>query len=107
MYPFIDVDFGGNVNGMIAAAERVLLLSDSDTKIIPGHGPVASSDDLRAYRDMLIAVRDKVQTMINDGMSVENVVTSNRTAFFGGSWEGRIERFVRAIYYSLQEPETE
>ena len=107
MYPFIDIDFGGNVNGMIHAAARVLALSNSETKIIPGHGDLASADDLRAYRDMLIAVRDKVQTMINEGMTIEQVVAAKPTVSFDGPWEGRIERFVRAVYYSLQKSETE
>ena len=106
-YPFIDVDSGGNVNGMIAAAERVLSLALSDTKIIPGHGALADSDDLRAYRDMLIAVRDKVQTMVNDGKNVEEIVVSKPTASFDGPWEGNIERFVRGVYYSLRRGETE
>ncbi len=101
MYPFIDVDFGGNVNGMIHAAERVLELSSSETKIIPGHGDLATPDDLRAFRDMLIAVRDRVQTMINDGKSVDEVVASKPTSSFDGPWEGNIERFVRSVYYSV------
>ncbi len=106
-YPFIDVDSGGNVNGMIAAAERVLSLATSDTKIIPGHGALADPDDLRAYRDMLIAVRDKVQTMVNDGRSVDEIVASKPTASFDDPWEGNIERFVRGVYYSLRRAETE
>ena len=91
---------------MIHAAKRVLALSNSETKIIPGHGDLATPNDLRAYRDMLIAVRDKVQTMINEGMGIEEVVASKPTASFDGPWEGRIERFVRAVYYSLQAPDT-
>lgn len=106
-YPFIDVDSGGNVNGMIAAAERVLSLATSDTKIIPGHGALADPDDLRAYRDMLIAVRDKVQTMVNDGRSVDEIVASKPTASFDDPWEGNIDRFVRGVYYSLRRAETE
>ena len=107
MYPFIDVDFGGNVNGMIHAAERVLELSSSETKIIPGHGDLATPDDLRAFRDMLIAVRDRVQTMINEGMTIEDVVASKPTSSFDGPWEGNIERFVRAVFYSLKRADTE
>lgn len=106
-YPFIDVDSGGNVNGIIDAAGRVLALAASDTKIIPGHGPLADPDDLRVYRDMLVVVRDKVQTMINDGKGVDEVVASKPTTPFDGEWEGRAERFVRGVYYSLQKrPDT-
>jgi hypothetical protein len=85
----------------------VLSLATSDTKIIPGHGALADPDDLRAYRDMLIAVRDKVQTMVNDGRSVDEIVASKPTASFDDPWEGNIDRFVRGVYYSLRRAETE
>ena len=102
-YPFIDVDSGGNVNGIIAAAERVLALSSSRTRIIPGHGELAGPEDLRAYRDMLMEVRDRVQILVNDGKSVEEVVASHPTAPFDEEWESsRRERFVRGIYFSLK-----
>lgn len=103
-YPFIDVDMGGHVNGIIAAAEKVLADADTDTRIIPGHGPLASPQDLRAYRDMLLAVRDKVQTMVNGGEGVEAVVASKPTAAFDAAWETSAdwtERFVRLVYHSL------
>ena len=101
MYPFIDVDWGGNVNGVIATANKVLSRSGSGTKIIPGHGPVASPDDLRAYRDMIVSVRDRVQTMVNDGKSMDEVVAASPTAPFDDAWTGNKERFVQAIYHSL------
>jgi len=101
MFPFIDIDFGGNVNGMIAAADRVLALSKSGTKIIPGHGELATPDDLREFRDMLMAVRDRVQSMVNDGRSVDDVVAANPAAEFETSWEGNKDGFVKTVYYSL------
>jgi len=101
MYPFIDVDFGGHVNGMISTAERVLSLTKSDSKIIPGHGELASPADLRAYRDMLVGVRDRVRTMVNDGHSVEEVLASKPTSAFDARFSGNSERFVRAAYHGL------
>ena len=102
-YPFIGIDSGGNVNGIIAAAERVLALSSSRTRIIPGHGELAGPEDLRAYRDMLTEVRDRVQTLVNDGKSVEEVVASHPTAPFDDKWESsRRDRFVKGIYFSLK-----
>jgi glyoxylase-like metal-dependent hydrolase (beta-lactamase superfamily II) len=101
-YPFIDVDSGGNVNGVIATANRVLAVANSSTKIIPGHGELASPEDLRAYRDMLTRVRDRVQTMVNDGKSIEEVVAAKPTAEFDASWEREPERFVRSVYHSLK-----
>ena len=100
-FPFIDVDFGGNVNGMIAAADRVLALSKSETKIIPGHGELAGPEELRAFRDMLMAVRDRVQTMVNENKSVDDVVAANPAGAFETTWQGDKDRFVKAVYYSL------
>lgn len=82
MYPFIDASSGGTVDGVIEAANAVLALADEDSVIIPGHGPIATRDDLRAYRDMLATVRDSVKAMIGDGMTLEQVQAANPTADF-------------------------
>jgi cyclase len=100
-YPFIDVDTGGNVNGIIAAADRVLALAKSGTKIIPGHGNLGGPEELRAYRDMVVAVRDRVQTMVNDGKSVDAVVAAKPAGDFEAKLGPDSERFVRGVYYSL------
>ena len=86
LYPFIDVGSGGHINGMIHAAGAVLAISNSETKIIPGHGELATPDDVREYRDMLITVRDRIQTMLNDGMSVEEIVASKPTSDLDARW---------------------
>lgn len=101
-FPFIDVDLGGHVNGVISAANRVLALAKTGSRIIPGHGELATPDDLRVYRDMLVTVRDRVQTMVNDGRSVDEVVASDPAgAYEDEGWPGNKDRFVRAVYYSL------
>ncbi|HZX24710.1 MAG TPA: MBL fold metallo-hydrolase [Woeseiaceae bacterium] len=82
MYPFIDASSGGSVNGVIEAANAVLAMADEESVIIPGHGPIAGRDDLRAYRDMLATVRDSINAMIADGMSLEQVQAANPTADF-------------------------
>ncbi|MFV2007707.1 MAG: MBL fold metallo-hydrolase [Longimicrobiales bacterium] len=106
-YPFIDVDSGGNVNGMIRTAEAVLAFATSNTKIIPGHGPVTDVIGLRSYRDMLMTVRDRVLTMVNDGASQEEVVASKPTAEFDAALASRgdqwTDRFVVSVYRSLAE----
>src|ERR1700722_12078359 len=61
MYPYIDPGTGGNINGMIAAADKILSLADNDTKIVAGHGPLGNKADLTKSRDMLITSRDRVQ----------------------------------------------
>ena len=57
-YPFIDVDHGGTVKGMIRAADAILALADGETKIIPGHGPLGDRKQLQEYRDMLNTAYD-------------------------------------------------
>lgn len=101
-YPFIDVDSGGSIQGAIRAAEKVLSLANSTTRIIPGHGALAGAQDLRSYRDMLVTVRDRVQVLINDGKSEEEVLASHPTADLDARWGRRWERFVRAVDRSLR-----
>ena len=100
-YPFIDVDTGGSIGGMIAAANRVLGMVDSQSRIIPGHGSLASPDDLQSYRDMLVTVRDRLQRMINDGMTVDEVVAANVTSDLDGRFAGDAARFVRLAYMGM------
>ena len=101
-YPFIDIDSGGNVNGIIAAADRLLSMSQSTTKFLPGHGEMATPEDLRRYRDMLSAVRDRVQALIDQGKSVDEVVAAKPTADFDARLGAEnAEGFVRSVYFSL------
>ena len=105
-YPFIDVDSGGNVDGLIAAADLILRMSGSGTRIIPGHGELATRDDLRAYREMLSTVRDRVAQLVRDGKSQEEAVAANPTADLDEDWETTrdwTEGFVALVYRSLTE----
>jgi glyoxylase-like metal-dependent hydrolase (beta-lactamase superfamily II) len=103
-YPFIDLDSGGSLQGMIAAAEVGLRLADEDTKIIPGHGPLSTRADLAAYRDLLNLARDRVAAAIAEGKSMEEVVESRPLAEYDASWgSGFItpEGFLKIAYGSL------
>ncbi len=75
-YPFIDVSSGGTAEGVLAAAERVLALAGDKTKIIPGHGPLASKADLQAYRDMLTTNIQRVKEARRSGKSDEDIRNS-------------------------------
>jgi len=99
-YPFIDVDFGGRVDGVIAAADAVLSMARPTTKLIPGHGELATPEDLRRYRDMLSDIRDRVQTLIDEGKSIDEVVAAKPAAQYDAEF-GEDERFVRSVFYSL------
>ncbi len=72
-FPFIDVDSGGSINGMIDAVEKVIGQLPADVKIIPGHGPVSSLDDVRAYLTMLKATRDVVASALKEGKTLDQM----------------------------------
>jgi glyoxylase-like metal-dependent hydrolase (beta-lactamase superfamily II) len=103
--PYIDVDSGGSVNGMIAAADYVLANANDMTKIIPGHGQLADVAQLREYRTMLITIRDRIQTHIDAGDSLEDVLAADPVAGYADRASGfmPVERFVGIIYRSLSE----
>ena len=86
MYPFVDLSSGGSFEGFIAAADRALALGEG-TRIIPGHGPVGTRADLRAYRDMLVTVRDRVKPLVQGGKTPAEVVAARPTADLDAKWE--------------------
>lgn len=102
-FPYIDLGSGGGVDGVIAAANHVLMLSNNDTKIIPGHGPLSTPDDLKTYRDMLMKLRSKIQLMVSEGKTIEEVQAANPTEGYEDWGTGFInnERIVQFIYNDL------
>jgi glyoxylase-like metal-dependent hydrolase (beta-lactamase superfamily II) len=72
-FPFIDVDSGGSINGMIEAVETVIVQLPPDVKVIPGHGPVSSLDDMRIYLKMLKETRDVVQHALQQGQTFDQM----------------------------------
>ena len=87
-YPYVDVKNGGSYVGTIDALNRLLAVSDADTKIIPGHGGVSNVAEVTVFRDMLVDIRDKVAAAIRDGMSVEEVQAAGLTAEYDERWAG-------------------
>jgi cyclase len=105
IYPVIDVETGGSVGGMIRDIDKVLPLMDGKTVVIPGHGPVADKAALIRFRDMMASVRDKVQKLINEGKTLEQVQAAHPTAAYDARWDGHgisAARFVAEVYYSLR-----
>jgi hypothetical protein len=108
LYPFIDTSSGGTVEGVIAAADRVLEMSGDKTRIIPGHGPLATAADLKVYRDMLAAVSGQVRSQIKQGRKLEEVVASKPTAPYDKVWSHGFlppEKFVAMLYGNLTRKE--
>ncbi|HEY5723883.1 MAG TPA: MBL fold metallo-hydrolase [Allosphingosinicella sp.] len=102
-FPFIDLSSGGSINGLINAVEQALRMTNATTKIIPGHGPVATRHELVAYRDMLVDIRDKVAKGIRKKRSLAEIKASAPAAAYGMA-DGFIQpdQFVEFVYESLK-----
>lgn len=103
-YPFVDVNSGGTFNGVITAGETALALANNRTRIIPGHGPLASRSDLAEWIDMLKTVRSRIQSLLDDGMDVDQILAAGPTA----EWDAELgqgfintEAFTRMVVQSL------
>ena len=100
-YPFIDAANGGSLRGTIAAADAILALTDSKSKIIPGHGPLADKKQLQAYRDMLATAYTRLLKLKNEGASVEDAINHDPLADLESQWGGGIfkgEKWISIIY---------
>ena len=86
LFPFIDLDSGGSVDGYIAAQKRILDLADDDTRIIPGHGPLADKEDLQAALDMLEDAMGRVRALVDAGRSEEEILAANPLADYHEDW---------------------
>jgi glyoxylase-like metal-dependent hydrolase (beta-lactamase superfamily II) len=85
-YPIIDLASGGSIDGMIHSIDQILAQSDERTKIVPGHGPVATRADLQDYRDMLAQVRQRIQALIASGKTIDEAVAAAPTKDFDDRW---------------------
>jgi len=103
-YPFIDLESGGSIDGVIAAAEKVLALANDGSKIIPGHGPLATKKDLASYHDMLKEVRSRIHSQVTAGKSLDEVKAQHPTK----DWDETLgkgfingDRLTETVYRSL------
>ncbi|MDN3654205.1 MBL fold metallo-hydrolase [Ferruginibacter paludis] len=85
-YPFIDHDSGGTIDGMIEASNYNLSVTTDKTMIIPGHGAVGNRNQLLQFRDMLVAVREKVGALKKDGRTMQETVDAKPTAAFDAQY---------------------
>jgi cyclase len=106
-YPAIDTTHGGQLDSLIATADKFVEFS-SDIRIVPGRGPVAGVGELREYRDMLAGVRDHLRQAADAGRPIADVLASHVTASYDAKWgHGPVspQAFVTAAYVSLLRPE--
>jgi len=85
-YPFIDLGSGGTFDGVIKAAETVMALANAATKIVPGHGPLASKADVAELRNMMVTVRARVLAAKAAGQTLQQWVAAKPLADFDATW---------------------
>jgi glyoxylase-like metal-dependent hydrolase (beta-lactamase superfamily II) len=85
-YQNIDYANGGDVRGMIRASDTYLKASNDQTKVVVGHGPLASRKDIAEFREMLITSRDRIEKLFNEGKSEAEVLALNPLADLNEKW---------------------
>jgi glyoxylase-like metal-dependent hydrolase (beta-lactamase superfamily II) len=114
-YPVIDAQLGGGIEGFLTGLNQMLdiavpaYLQEGGTYVIPGHGRIGDEADILEYRDMVLFVRDRVQAMIDKGMSLGDVQAARPALDYetrygratGDGWT--TDRFVEAVYRSLSQ----
>jgi glyoxylase-like metal-dependent hydrolase (beta-lactamase superfamily II) len=85
-YPNIDASSLGWIGGMIAAADRILKLAGPKTRLIPGHGPMATPPDLAAFRKMLVTVQDRLAPMLDAGKTINEAIAARPTQDLDAVW---------------------
>jgi glyoxylase-like metal-dependent hydrolase (beta-lactamase superfamily II) len=99
-YPVLDYCTGGWIMGMRDATQKLLDLSNEQTKIIPGSGPVQTRADLKAEHDMLAAMHDKVWAMMRKGMTASEILAAKASADFDAKW-GDPKQFITSAYQGI------
>jgi cyclase len=103
-YPFIDYSSGGWIGGMTAATKSAVALTDAKTKIIPGHGPMATQDDLKAYLAFLETMNERLVKLKQQGKTVEEAIAAAPTKDYDeklGKGFLKPDVFVKCAYTGL------
>ncbi|MFJ5295465.1 MBL fold metallo-hydrolase [Pseudomonas sp. NPDC088368] len=112
-YPYIDVENGGTVEGMLEALDQTAELAGPDTLLVPGHGTVFHRSDIAAYREMIVTVEERVRRLIATGNSRADVIAAKITAPYDSKIPGGLDhqpdgtgtsadRFVAEVFDQLQ-----
>ena len=100
-YPFIDSSSQGSMNGIITSVNYILSRINDETKIIPGHGKLSNKKELISYRDTLIILRDRMQALIKEGKSIDEIIAMKPNADLDETWgKGFLnpETFLKILY---------
>ncbi len=103
MFPFIDIENGGSVKGMIAAVDMILSRIGDDVKLIPGHGPLSDKAGLRAFADMLKGTSSAVENAIRAGKTLDQMKQEKVLSQWDSWAKGFIntDRFIDTLYADL------
>ena len=104
-YPNIDLGNGGSMRGMIDGLGFTIGKCGANTKVVPGHGPITDRSGVAAHRDMMLAIRDKVDVLVKQGKTNAEVLAAHPTA----DYDARVpdskttaDRFVNQLYAELK-----
>jgi cyclase len=104
-YNTIDFANGGDIRGLIRAVDAFLKVSNDQTKIVPGHGALAKKADLVAWREMLVTSRDRIQKLVNEGKTEQEVVAAKPLADLDAKWAAnpqQAQNWTRMVYNSFK-----
>jgi cyclase len=111
-YPFIDTNNGGSLKGALDGLELTMKIAGPTTRLIPGHGTYINRTDIVPYRDMILDVRNRVQQLIAQGKTLQEVLAANVTASYDAKVPGGLlpagnagtsaDRFVSMVYGQLK-----
>ena len=103
-FPFIDIDNGGSVTGFISGLEKIIEVADQETKIISGHGPMATLEDLAASIKMLRDTHSVIKAMVSEGLSLDAIQALDPLKDYTEKWNWAFittERMVMTHYYDI------
>src|SRR6266404_5189777 len=104
-YNTIDFANGGDIRGLIRAADAYIKASNDNTKIVPGHGALAKKADLVAWRAMLVTSRERIEKFFNEGKSEQEVLAAKPLADLDAKWaanEQQAQNWTRMVYNSFK-----
>lgn len=104
-FPFIDYSTGGNIDGMIRAAEENVARVNDQTIVIPGHGPIGGKPELIQYRDLLVTVRDRVAALKKEGKSLDEILSAKPAGAYDAKWGGSFingDFFTKLVYKGVR-----
>lgn len=104
MYPYIDIDAGGSISGLVTVGRKLLSMMNEETMVIPGHGAVAGKAEFEVYITMLEEIKTTVQRSMSKGHSLDKILLAKPTRKFDDQWgDGFIkpDDLVRAVYRNL------